>query len=220
MRHPDGTWGGFTYEWDAQQTDATLVTGGAVRTIDGQPWIFPSEAQCVQCHTAAAGRALGLETAQLNKDFVYTHTNRTANQLATLNALGTLTPPITDAAAQPSMPDPADANAPPPNRARAYLHTNCAQCHRPNGPTPSSMDLRYTTTLAATNACNASPQQGDLGLGTAARLIAPGSAGNSIIVARTNRRDAPAMPPVGSHQVDAAGVTLLTQWINGLAGCL
>ena len=50
------------------QTDATLVEGGAVRDIgNGQTWIFPSESQCLECHTEAAGRALGLETAQLNR---------------------------------------------------------------------------------------------------------------------------------------------------------
>ena len=44
MRHPDGSWGGFTYEWNAQQSDATLVEGGALRDIgNGQNWIFPSE---------------------------------------------------------------------------------------------------------------------------------------------------------------------------------
>ena len=28
MRHPDGDWAGYTYEWNAQRTDATLVQGG------------------------------------------------------------------------------------------------------------------------------------------------------------------------------------------------
>ena len=81
------------------------------------------------------------------------------------------------------------------------------------------MDLRYTTPLNATNACNATPQSGDLGIGANARLIAPGSAANSIVVNRANRRDSNAMPPLGSNQVDAAGVTLLTQWVNGLSAC-
>ena len=64
------------------------------------------------------------------------------------------------------------------------------------------------------------PQAGNLGLGAAARIIAPGSAANSVLVARMNRRnDANQMPPIGSNQVDAAGVALLTQWINGLASC-
>jgi uncharacterized repeat protein (TIGR03806 family) len=220
MRHPDGLWGGFSYEWNAQQTDATLVAGGAVRDIgNGQRWIFPSEAQCLECHTSVAGRSLGLETAQLNRSFIYPQTNRSANQLATLNHIGVLTPPITNAAAQPSLPDPLDGTRPLAERARAYLHTNCSQCHRPNGPTPSNMDLRYATVLASTNACNVSPQSGDLGLGAAARLIAPGNATNSLIVNRANRRDAHAMPPLASNLPDSAGVALLTQWINGLTSC-
>ncbi|MBB6092582.1 putative repeat protein (TIGR03806 family) [Povalibacter uvarum] len=222
MRHPnDSSWGGYTYAWNDAQTDATLVTGGTTRDIgNGQRWIYPSEGQCVQCHTNAAGGSLGLETAQLNRDFLYPQTGRTANELFTLNHIQTLTPAITDPGAQPRMPDPADTSASLNDRARAYLHTNCSQCHRQGGPTPSTMDLRYTTPLAQTNACNAPPQAGDMGLGASARLIAPGNATNSIVVNRVNRRrDANAMPPVGSDQIDTAGVALLTQWINGMTGC-
>lgn len=219
-RHSDGQWSGATYEWNAQQTDATLVSGGAVRDIgNGQNWIFPSESQCLECHTSAAGRSLGLETAQLNRSLLYPQTGRTANELATLNHIGMLTPAIGDPAVQPTLPDPADTSAALGNRARAYLHTNCSQCHRPGGPTPSTMDLRYTTALSATNTCNALPQSGDLGVGTAARLIAPGSAANSILVNRANRRDQHGMPPLGSNQVDTAGTALLTQWVNSLTGC-
>lgn len=220
MRHPDGNWAGYTYEWNAQQTDATLLQGGAVRDLgNGQNWIFPSEAQCLECHTAAAGRALGLETAQLNRNFTYPQTGRTANELATLSHINTLAPAITNPSAQPAMPDPNDSTASLTDRARAYLHTNCSQCHRPGGPTPSTLDLRYTTSLTATNACNMAPQAGDLGVGANARLIAPGSAATSMIVNRANRRDQYAMPPVGSNRVDDTGVALLTQWINGLTGC-
>src|SRR5690606_24304425 len=157
-------------------------------------------------HTSAAGRTLGLETAQLNRTLTYPQTGRTANQLATLSHIGVLTPPLAQPEAQAALSDPADGSAGLDQRARAYPHTNCAQCHRPGGPTPSGMDLRYTTTLAATNACNASPSSGDLGLGADARLIAPGAASLSLLVNRMNRRDEHAMPPLGSAQVDAAGV--------------
>jgi uncharacterized repeat protein (TIGR03806 family) len=218
MRHPDGNWGGFSYAWNPEQTDATLVRGGATRDIGGKSWVFPSEAQCMQCHTSAAGRTLGLETAQLNRAHTYVQTNRHANELATLSAIGVLNP-VVDPATAAKMPDPMDTTAPLADRARSYLHTNCAQCHRPNGPTPSTMDLRYTTALSATNACNATPQLGTLDLGSAARLIAPSDTANSIVINRTNRRDAHAMPPVGSTVVDEAGVELLTQWVAGLAGC-
>jgi hypothetical protein len=81
------------------------------------------------------------------------------------------------------------------------------------------MDLRYATSLVATSTCNAMPRLGDLGMGTAARLIAPGSAANSVIVSRMNRRDVHAMPPVGSNRIDDAGVALLSEWISGMSGC-
>lgn len=219
MRH-SGTWAGYSYAWNAQQTDAAFVPGGAVRDIGGgQSWIFPGEGQCLQCHTSAAGGALGPETAQLNRDLLYPQTGRTANELFTLNHLQMLTPPISDPGAQPRLADPANTAASLNERARSYLHSNCSGCHRPGGPTGSPMDLRYTTALNQTNACNVVPQDGDLGIGSAARLIAPGSAGNSIVVNRANRRDANAMPPLGSLQVDSSGVALLSQWINGLTGC-
>lgn len=220
MRHPDGVWGGFTYEWNAEQTQATRLEGGAVRDLGGgRSWSFPSEGQCVSCHTEAAGRALGLETAQLNRSFTYPQTNRVANQLTTLNHIGMLTPPLTDATAQPALPDPADTSAALDARARAYLHTNCSQCHRPGGPTPSTLDLRYSTSLLGTNACDALPLAGDLGLGGNARLIAPGDSDNSLLAVRMNRRDSAAMPPLASNTVDTAGVSLIAQWIDGLAAC-
>jgi mono/diheme cytochrome c family protein len=103
-------------------------------------------------------------------------------------------------------------------RARAYLHTNCANCHRPGGPTPSAIDLRYTTALSATNTCNVNPQLGALGISDP-RLIAPGSAARSVVVARVNRIGADAMPPLSKHTVDTAGVQLLTSWVNGLTSC-
>jgi uncharacterized repeat protein (TIGR03806 family) len=218
MRHPDGVWAGYTYEWNAQGTDATLVQGGKTVAIGSQSWTYPSGNDCLTCHTAAAGFALGLETAQLNRDLLYTATGRTANQLRTLDAITMFTTPLGDPSLQPAMPDPFGA-APLAERARAYLHTNCAGCHRTGGPTPSSMDLRYSTPLSATNACGVNPQSGDLGIGAAARIIAPGSAANSVLTARMNRRDASAMPPLASTIVDAAGVTLVQSWIASLTTC-
>jgi uncharacterized repeat protein (TIGR03806 family) len=219
MRHPDGVWAGYSYEWNGAQTDATLVQGGKTVMVAGQSWIFPSENDCLSCHTAAAGFVLGPEAAQLNHDFVYSGTGRTANQLGTLDHIALFTTPVGDPAAQPSLPDPFNASAPLAERARAYLHTNCSQCHRPSGPTPSSMDLRYSTLLANTGACAAPPQAGDVGLGAGAEIIAPGDPALSVLVARVNRRDANGMPPLASAEVDAAGVTLLSDWITSLTGC-
>lgn len=216
MRHPDGVWAGYTYEWNDAQTAATRVSAGKAKTVGTQTWPIPSEAQCLQCHTAAAGSSLGLETAQLNGALTYPQTGRTANQVTTLNTIGVLSPTVTGTL--PAYPDPYGATGTVAERARAYLHTNCSQCHRPGGGTPSNMDLRWSATLAQTNACNVAPSAGALGIANAL-LIAPGEPDRSVLLSRVNRRDANAMPPIASSVVDTAGVALLRQWIQGLSAC-
>jgi uncharacterized repeat protein (TIGR03806 family) len=219
MRHTDGEWAGYSYEWNAAGTDADRLYGGKVKAVGGQDWIYPSGAECMQCHTEAAGFALGPEHGQLNRDFTYPSTGRTANQLATADAVDLLADPLPDdPATLIRFPDPTDVGETLEARARAYLHSNCAGCHRPGGPTPSSMDLRYATAFGETNTCNAVPLSGMLGI-PGARIIAPGDAAQSVLVNRANRRDIHGMPPLGSTIVDAAGVQLLTDWINALAGC-
>ncbi|HXC58785.1 MAG TPA: PQQ-dependent sugar dehydrogenase [Steroidobacteraceae bacterium] len=222
MRHNDGQWAGYTYEWNAQGTDATRVVGGKSVQVAGQSWLFPSETQCLFCHSSAAGRSLGLETVQLNGSLVYAATGRTANQLDTLSAIGTLSAPLTAPPAQlPALPDPYGTAGTLNDRARAYLHANCSHCHRPNGPTPVDMDLRYTTALADTHACEVAPTRGDLGVANARRIAVGGAdaAGRSLIVVRPGRTDSNSMPPLQPRVVDAAGVALLTSWVNSLTSC-
>jgi uncharacterized repeat protein (TIGR03806 family) len=219
MRHTNGEWAGYTYEWNAQGTDATRVVGGKSVQVAGQSWLFPSESQCLLCHTNAAGRTLGLEIAQLNGQFGYTA--RTANQLETLNHIDMLTPALTQPVAQlPALPDPLGTAGTLTERARAYLHTNCANCHRPGGPTNVSLDLRYTTPLASTNACNIVPVR-TLGVSDA-RIIAVGGAdpaARSLLALRPQRTDGESMPPLQPRSVDAAGTALLRDWINSLTSC-
>jgi uncharacterized repeat protein (TIGR03806 family) len=220
MRHDNGEWAGYTYEWNAAQTDATRVVGGKSVLVGGQQWLFPSEAQCLVCHTSAAGRTLGLETSQLNGSLLYPQTGRTANQLDTLNAIGTLMPALTQPVAQlPLLPDPY-GTASTATRARAWLHTNCANCHRPGGGTPVNLDLRYTTPLSSTNACEVVPLN-SLGVANA-RLIAVGGttpAARSMVVVRAGRTDSNSMPPLQPRSVDSAGIAVLSDWINSLASC-
>ncbi|MBH0205578.1 MAG: hypothetical protein HP498_07130, partial [Nitrospira sp.] len=193
MRHPDGVWAGYTYEWNQNQTEATRVTGGTTVPVGSQSWTIPSEAQCMQCHTQGAGYSLGLETAQLNGEHFYPQTGRTANQMATLNAVNILSAPNL-----PAYADPTDTSRSLTDRARSYLHTNCANCHRPQGGTPVALDLRHSTALPRTGVCNTLPTVGDLGIANA-RIIAPGDTARSVLHARMNRRNDPAMmPPIAS----------------------
>lgn len=217
MRHPDGGWAGYTYEWNAGQTAATRVRGGKTKAVGGQTWIYPSEGDCMRCHTAAADFSLGLETQQLNRNMMYASTGRTADQLPTLDHIGMFDNPLPPTVTQ-IIADPSDTSQPLTNRARAYLHTNCSGCHRPGGGTTSGMNLKVQTLFSSTNTCNVVPGTSSLGIPNA-MLIASGDASRSVVIARMARRDQDGMPPLASNIVDAAGEALLTEWVNSLTGC-
>lgn len=69
MRHDDGGWAGYSYEWNALETDATLLPSSKTKSVGAQTWTFPSRGQCMTCHNGAAGGSIGLETAQLDRPF-------------------------------------------------------------------------------------------------------------------------------------------------------
>ena len=221
MHHDGGEWAGYTYEWNAAGTDATRVIGGKTANIDGQDWLFPSEAQCLLCHTDAAGKSLGLEIAQLNGQFHYAPPAATRTSSPRSMQSGCSPRRRSQAPDQlPSMPDPYGTAGTLEQRARAYLHTNCSQCHRPGGPTSVNMDLRYTTALANTNACDVVPVN-SLGISNARRIAIGGAtpAARSLVIQRASLTDANSMPPFQPRQVDAAGVQLLSDWVSSLASC-
>lgn len=128
-RGADGTWAGFTYQWNADETDATLVdAAGAVVDVETDAgvdagtslpatWSFPSRAQCLRCHTKAARDALGPEIAQLNRDFTYAATGRSANELDTLAHIGMFDAPLAPAP-RPRLPSLDDNAQPVQDRAR------------------------------------------------------------------------------------------------------
>ncbi|HZL91790.1 MAG TPA: PQQ-dependent sugar dehydrogenase [Pirellulaceae bacterium] len=96
-------WVGYSYTWNDEQTDATLVdAAGADREYslrvprsrahpDGQRkqvWHYPSRVECMVCHSRAANYVLGLSEAQMNKEHDYG--GIVDNQLRVLESLGML----------------------------------------------------------------------------------------------------------------------------------
>jgi uncharacterized repeat protein (TIGR03806 family) len=216
MRHDDGNWAGYSYEWNDAQTDATLLAGARERMVGAVPWYFPSRNECLECHNGVAGRTLGLEISQLNRDFAYP-SGLGANQLTTLDHIGLLDAPIGAPAMLPALPQ-LGGSAPLSDRARAYLHANCAICHRPNGPPETTIDLRYATPFGQTGLCRGAPSQGDLGV-SGALLVTPGAPPFSILSLRMHALGAARMPPLGSHKVDPLGTSTIDQWIESLTAC-
>jgi uncharacterized repeat protein (TIGR03806 family) len=223
----DGRWAGYSYRWRDDESDADLV-GIDTETVsvanDSQTWTFPSRAQCHQCHTNVAGSTLGPELAQLNHAIAYPATGRTANQLETLWAIGMLDVPVGAPAAStlPSLANIADTTRTVEDRARDYLHVNCSNCHRPDGPTFTPPDFRFQTTLANAGICNQLPTIDDLATLIPAnpRLFAPGAPERSVLWQRLDTTEGGIrMPPIGRSLTHPAGATVISDWITTTTSC-
>ena len=223
VRFDESTWVGYGYQWDEAQTDATIVPNQRVkvsfntgsRAVD---WSYPSRDDCVNCHNQAGGWTIGLETAQMNRVV------GGVNQIDKLAAMGAfevpLAKPYKEALVLPypgELGSPA-AGATTEQKARSYLHANCAYCHRPDGSF-SSIDPRYDVALEDLNICNAVPLKGDQGIPDSTNLT-PGQPQKSIVYLRMNAlpRDG-RMPQIATAHIDDLGVKLIGDWITGLSSC-
>jgi uncharacterized repeat protein (TIGR03806 family) len=222
VRGNDGVWFGFTYRWRPDGSDAELLPEEPLDetfTVNGstRTWHFPGRAECSSCHTEPAGRVLGLRTRQMNRDFLYSTTGRTANQITTLNRLGFFSPAVDEAglAAMLTSRAQGDNDATLERRARSYLDANCSHCHQPGTQVQASFDARLTTPPWSQNLINGIAGNN---LGTSgARLVKPTNLNLSIVHRRAGSTAAGiAMPPVGKNLVDTAGLQLLSNWINSL----
>lgn len=221
MLHDDGVWAGYSYEWNAAQSEATLLPSSKSRDLGGGTvWQYPSRSDCNSCHTEAAGAALGPELAQLNQELLYPAQNRVANQLATWIHIGLFSnPPAESPATLPRLPAPTQPDSGSlSDRARAYLHANCSFCHRQNGGGRGDLDLRFATSLRDSKVCGALAQIDHFGM-PGAQLVRPGSPETSVLLLRMQAQDARRMPQLGTALVDPSGTQLISDFIRSLPGC-
>ncbi|WP_414661056.1 PQQ-dependent sugar dehydrogenase [Horticoccus sp. 23ND18S-11] len=213
---------GATYRWNDAQTDATLVgDDGAEQTftiVDGgsprpQTWRFPGRAECLTCHTSAGGFALSFNTRQLNREQAIP--GGAANLITALAQAGYLNVTTTPSPGSlPALAPAEDLAQSLERRARSYVDANCAQCHQPGGTALGHWDARSATPLILAGLLNGPLI--DNGGDAANRLIVPGDPGHSRLLQRAALRGPGQMPPIGTHERDLAGESLLRAWITAL----
>lgn len=218
-------WVGYSYAWNSEQTEARLVAAkgddrvyqraGDDGTSNLKSWHFPSRAECMVCHSRAAKFVLGLSTAQMNRDNNY-H-GKAVNQLDHFESLGAIkiNRPKKDAKPLPRLANPYDAKEKLEDRARAYLHANCAQCHVEAGGGNSQINLAFETTLEKMKAVNEPPLHNKFDLSDP-KIIAPGSPARSVLLHRVAMRGRGQMPQLATAEVDEAAVKMLYEWIQSL----
>ncbi len=220
MVHGTDGWGGVTYKWRADGSEADLLESGGeeVLTIGGDTfdYLYPSRAQCNLCHTPVAGPVLGFRTRQLHRDLAYPG-GGTANQIESLSVAGFIDPALTveglaTVLTSSGKDDPAVSDE---DWVRSYLDSNCSHCHQPGGSSRASFDARLTTPLA-----NQSIVCGPVidGLGAPApAVVKPGSYENSVMLLRMNTIDeCCSMPPLAKGIVDSEAVIRVADWILGM----
>ena len=186
-------WRGYTYRWNDKQSDAELVDAtGAVTTFEVidkhapggrrlQKWRFPSRMECIRCHNPWAEFSLAFNIPQLNRGEEHNQLEELYRRGVLADAPATAHPDDRFAVKEPTLPprerprlvDPFDESAELNQRARSYLHVNCAHCHRFNGGGSARIYLPFDTPLSKMEAVSTRPSQGTFGIDDA-RIIAPG----------------------------------------------
>lgn len=218
VRNSAGVYG-ITYRWDDAQTNAFLVPEdgldetfsiqdqGTVRT---QVWHYPSRTECLRCHTAAGGFAIGFNTPQLNREIE--NGGAPTNQLLALYHAGYLQTNPAPVNLLPRLAPPDDPAVSREYRVRSWLAANCVQCHQPGGEGVGLFDARLTTPLSAANILDG-PLLNTLG-NPSSRVIKAGSLDQSMLLQRIATPGAGRMPPIDSNLIDTQAVALVSSWIT------
>ncbi|MDF2697194.1 MAG: hypothetical protein K0S65_5577, partial [Labilithrix sp.] len=229
---------GYSFRWNTAGTDANLVGEGVDETLTdsatgrAQTWHYPSFGQCWECHRNGWEnlantkrndnyRILGFTASQLGV-MSAGEGNAQRDQRAVLAERG-----VFDAAdvakMAPAIPKPSDTTKSLEERAYAYLAANCSPCHHENagytggGQTwIASYGAGDLSARHLDRAANNYPMTVRLGI-SAGKLVAPGDAARSVLLARIKSNDPDLrMPPIARNVVDNDGAAVVEAWINSL----
>jgi putative heme-binding domain-containing protein len=225
LHYEGGVWSPYSYLWDDSNRDAFLVDAiGANRPLQvadaklpngvrERTWHVNATNECKLCHNAGPKFVLGFVANQLDGATGQRQFSK-ASQLSLLAAQGVIRrEPKVDAATW-RLVDPHDTKQSLDDRARSYLHANCAMCHHPGGNAIVSFFLRRDLPFDKLNTNKGT------GIGMFeirdAKIIATGDPYRSLLLYRMSKLGYARMPYIGSQVVDSAGVALVGEWIRSL----
>ena len=228
LHYEHGQWHPYSYLWDEAGKDAHLVVSiGANRALQlsgsdrndrstERTWHVGAQNECKLCHNAGSQFVLGFVPNQLSRPYDDDDSN-SVTHLAALAAQNVIRESPSIAADDPmQLVDPHDKSQDLNDRARSYLHANCASCHHPGGNAIVSFYLRRDLPLSKTNTDKGT------GIGTFgmrnAKIIVAGDPYRSVLMYRMSKLGYARMPYIGSQVVDSAGLALIEQWIRSLSG--
>ena len=211
LLHRPAGWVALPYQWNAEQTDATLVLAGArldATTPAGEAisYAIPNKNQCKTCHS------LGGEVVPIGPKA----RNLAEPWLKDLAKAGRLDRVPTVRHRMPLWED--RAKVPAADAARAYLDANCAHCHNPQGAASNSgLFLGWEVTDPVMLGIGKRPVAAGRGSGGLEFDIAPGKPEQSILYYRmASLEGGVSMPELGRASLDRDGLAIVHAWIRGL----
>ena len=220
-------WNTNNYLWNEEQTDATLDVVGKTIPIKwinkngelmGTNYSVPNKNQCKNCHNFNnTFMPIGPKVRNLNHDFTYQE--GTKNQMEKWTEIGYLKGFVAADNIHNKLPkwnDPKSGTL--EQRAKAYLESNCAHCHRPEGnANTSGLFLLTTDHNPESWGIMKSPVAAGKGSGNRLFDIVPGKPEASILTFRMESLDVDAMmPEIGRTMVHIEGVQLIKDWIANM----
>lgn len=220
LLHFDGIrWQGYSYVWNEGQTDAELAPREGIEvalgTTDKKRWRIHSRSECFQCHNPWPETTLAFTPEQLHQPELGNQSTwiqlHKQGYIKTVN--GNNEPVSPERCVQVAFSR--EANIAIGDRARTYLHVNCAHCHQFGAGTGVAIDLRRRNSDAELKMITVKPEKGSFGFNDSL-LIDPGHAENSILIYRLASSSVGHMPHIGAREVDFAGVALVSNWIDAM----
>ncbi|MDG1892212.1 MAG: PQQ-dependent sugar dehydrogenase [Verrucomicrobiota bacterium] len=224
LLHYNGeAWNAYTYAWNASGTDARLVgeQGEVVHALHedssikataaiGGPkqWAYAPRVNCLRCHNAWSGYALGWNERQLAGS--PHQRGRISESWDNLSALGLIEKK------RRGSPKVSDTMSEVEYMARSYLHANCAHCHRQNAGGMVDAQLYFDKPSSQASLIGEEPLRGDFGL-PAAMVVAPGDPFRSVLYYRMIKSGSGHMPLLGASLVDSEGVDRIFNWIRSMS---
>jgi glucose/arabinose dehydrogenase/mono/diheme cytochrome c family protein len=204
--HWDSYWKGYTYQWNEDQKDATLVRKEGLDTmINGNPYRFPGRDECVRCHGSNLNGPLAFFPGQMDRE----------DQLERFSELGIIEETFVDTAKFQPLSNPYDEAASIETRARSWLHINCSHCHRLSGGSGTTSQMNVAAPVDQLNLIESPALRGEFGIENAF-LIEPGNPYRSALYYRIATKGAGHMPMIGAKTIDPNGVRLVHDWIRSL----
>jgi uncharacterized repeat protein (TIGR03806 family) len=231
--HRQDGWEPHTYVYNEDASNAQRKVAGVrseFQWIDAtgadrsNRYAVPNTNQCLECHGENERTdTIGGTTRQLNR----LAPNGEGNQIDLLIARGWLDG-AEPATSREALVDPLGSD-PIAERMRSYVDANCGHCHNNEwaGDSGSGLWLRYDLTdpaVATPGTLGLCKMPQSAGGATCGRVldVVPGEPDSSILICRLESEVPKVqMPPLGRNLHDAAGVTLMRDWISSLSGaCL